>query len=215
LEERKSRLSLLTESGDFVPHSWGNGYQDQQFRWGRRLICSSESAGVDFLSRLVFRYPGPYHVTYVLEDNDGAPEFRRGRYISPNALTEAQLRIFLDEFRQFLEEDGRHNLMIRCAKTDGTVVYDQHDYFFVYGGIGDLLRELVDEGYQPRTYGLGRHGHQIGHDIEPLQRLMAFRRWQGGPLEATDTPRHRAGLFDYVMMKLRAIWNDWTNRAPD
>jgi hypothetical protein len=206
---------LLGESGDLSLFSWGNGYEIQHSRWGRRLICSSETPGVDFLRRLVFRYPGPFGITYVLEDNDGAPEFRRGRYHSPNLLTRAQLEIFLDDFREFFEEDGRHHLMVSCAKTNGMVVYDQHDYFFVYGGVDELVPKLICEGYQAREYELGRHGHRIGEELEPLRMLMSFREWKWRPLEVTDTTRHRAGRLEFAMMKLRAIWYNRTKRTPE
>lgn len=209
-----SRLFGVSADNEPEPFEWGHGYLLQEYGWGRRLMCSTDGDRIAFLERLMSRYPGPFQLKFILEDNQGVPEMPTGRYHSPLDLTATQISYFFHEFSEFLSTDGRHHLMISSA-TGGAVVYDQHDYFFVYGGIDELLQEFQAEGYTERDYRLGTHGHKVHSDVEPLRRLLRYWPWTWSQLEATDTSRHRVGLLRYAWLKVRAWWFDRTRKFPD
>lgn len=211
----RTKLMLVDDQKQLQDFSWGNGYCVQEYRWGKRILCSTDGDRMEFFLRLVSRNPGPYGLTYILEDNDRTPDFRRGRYIANAPMTFDQLKYFTDEFHEFLCEDGRHHLMVHCKATGGAVIYDQHDYYYVYGQLDALEIELSREGFEPRGYELAIHGHLINQDPAELHRLMQFRPWMWRELEATDTSREQVGLWQYIKMKSRAKWYDWTRKAPD
>ena len=168
-----------------------------------------------FLSGSLGDTPGPFLVTYVLEDNLKTPKFRRGRYVSSRSLSLPQTVYFLNEFRTFLAGDGRHGLIVNCLTSKGAVVYDQHDFFYVYGVLDSLIDELRSENCEERSYELPVHGHWIQDDSPELSRLMGFWHWTWKDLEATDTDSRREGLLRRIRMELRAWWFDRVNRTPD
>lgn len=212
-EEARSKVWIESEPGSLEPFAWGKGYELQVHDWGRRLLCSTDGDRIDFFLRLAGRYPGPFGFTYILEDSCGGA-YPEGRYVYGDELSQTQLEFFLRQFGEFLSWDGRHHLMLYCRTTSATIVYDQHDYYFVYGRVEELLRELEAEGHAPTSFVLGQHGHKMESDSAEFQRLMEFWPWIRQPLEITDTTPERVGWWQFTRMKIRAWWFKRTRKAP-
>jgi len=208
-----SKLSIL-ENGQAVAKQWGRGYELQEYGWGKRVRCSTDGDRIHFLLALLERYPGPFSVTYILEDATATPRVEEGRY-SRSGLTRNQVEFFLQTYSDFLQHDSRHHIFINCLSKAGAIFYDQHDYFYVYGSPDQLLLKLRSEGFLPMSYELGEHLHTFQNDPAPLYDLMEFWPWTYTPLELTDVTRPRIGLLRFAWLKLRACWFDRTSRAPD
>lgn len=165
------KLFVLDEQGNRQPKQWGNGWLLQEYSWGRRILCSTDDDRMSFMLSLISTYAGPYTVAYVLEDSAGLEGARMGRYeIGDRTLV--QVEHFLTEFGDLIQFDGRHHFHVGCP--DRTVVYDQHDYFFVYGDIDSLQSQLIERGYRELDYELGVHGHLMGPDVSLIRQLLDY-----------------------------------------
>lgn len=216
-EEESPPLTKLVLPGDQdepLSFSWGMAFDLHDRPWGKRLMCSTDGDRMAFFLRLVARTSGPFDLVYVLEDNTNSPQFAKGRYLSNSPLTLDQVKYFADEFHDFLCDDGRHHLVTRCTATNATVVYDQHDYYYVYGEAAALAAELESEGFVSRTFELGIHGHRIDVDSAELPRLLELRPWIWQELEAPDTSADQVGSFAYLKMRIRAKWKEFKWKPP-
>jgi hypothetical protein len=204
---------LVLDRNKPVPKIWGRGYELQEFRWGRRIRCSTDGDRVEFLRSLLDRYPGPFAITYVLEDKHRT-SYREGRYRSPS-LTRQQVDFFLEKFSDFIQNDGRHHIYVSCSTSGGAVIYDQHDFFFVYGSLDQHMLRLRSEGFRPTAYDLREHAHAIKGDSAALDELLRFWPWAYSPPEITDVTTSRIGILRFAWLKLKAWWHDRTRRVPD
>lgn len=203
------KLFILDEKGNRQPKQWGNGWLLQEFPWGRRILCSTVDDRMSFLLSLISAYPGPFKIAYVLEDNVGLEDAPMGRYeIKDRTLV--QVEHFVSEFGDLIQFDGRHHFHVGCP--DRTVVYDQHDYFLVYGDIDALQGLLIERGYRKLDYELGVHAHLMGPDVSPIRQLLDYWPWRWSGLEAPDTSAARVGKLEWFRLKVRAWRNEWRCR---
>jgi hypothetical protein len=211
--EPLAKLLAPDESGVMAPFTWGKAYRYETYYWGNRIMCSTDEDRIDWLVELASRYPGPFDLNYILEDESGRHNYPEGRYMKSSVSLD-QLKFFFHEFHDFLAFDGRHHVMVHCNTTRGMVVFDQHDYFYVYGGLDSLLQDLKQRGFIERSFVLGRHGHPIKEESPDLHRLMEFWPWNWRALEATDITKERLGFFQNLRLQIRSRWHSFTHRFP-
>jgi len=183
---RLAKLAVPAEGG-WTGHAHSHAYRLEPEGPGpARLVAAPDRDQVGLLIDLARTLPEPFHLVYVLLS---ARTLRPpGRYQATRPLARRPLEAFLARFRDFLEQDGRHNLWLGAAAEPSTLVYDQHDLLFLYGRL---------DAYQPvlRAAGMGEgpvvlpeiHRHQAHAAFDAAeQELMGSLEWTWNPLEPED-----------------------------
>lgn len=132
------------------------------------------------MRELAHQFGGPFQIMYVLTM---APRTGQvGRYQLLGVLPGEQLDRWLDFFREPLEQDGRHNLWVRCGDI-GHLVYDHHEVLYVYGDLELAERILVERGYELGECGSNfTHYHRCWEEFDPLVEYVVnsgnFQRYE-------------------------------------
>ncbi|RYG26182.1 hypothetical protein EON82_04280 [bacterium] len=181
-------LGRLDPEGEDVRHIPALTYRIQPTNGGgERLRIGVQGLSV-FRSLLSLLEP-PYWVLYVLiVPRTGGIE--PGRYQSPETVSSDKLDAFLDEFGDFLESDGRHELWMKSASTPGLLVYDRHEIVYGYGDLDRMKAVLEVEGYTPGEVDIPNpHSHHYHHqNDETLRRMIGEWNWAYSPLQPSDEP---------------------------
>ncbi len=129
----------------------------------------------------------PFGVLYMLVvPRDETPP---GRFQSPELLSREQCLSFLHDFREFLEQDGRHNLWVAAADQSSLIVYDRHNVLYAYGPLAKFEEILRGNGFtenkevrfpSPHTH----HYHAV-FDGQGTQ-LLTYWDWKVSPLRPSD-----------------------------
>jgi hypothetical protein len=121
---------VLDEELDFTyPDVW----TQQKTTGPDRLVIAPCQHQVELLIDLMAAMEGPFGLLYVLVVPRGGGV--AGRYQSPNPLDANQVRSFLNQFRDFIEGDGRHTFWIASTISSSMLVYDRHNVIYAYGEI--------------------------------------------------------------------------------
>ncbi len=139
----KEQLGAHLTSEDSHPHyRYPNVYELQPDR-----ILATVSAGhVDLVLKLVSNLPPPYEILYALL---AADEDSEGRYVWPSKLDFGAVSRFMNRYRDFFEQDARHDVWIRSEANEAQVVYDHHNVLYLYGERELFEGILVAEGLTP------------------------------------------------------------------
>ena len=184
----RPKLSVPVPGG-FAPHAHSHAFRSEDDSQGpARLVAAPDRDQVGLLIELSRTLPEPFIVIYVLLSMRTLRP--PGRYQTTTPVSREALESFLAEYRDFLEQDGRHHLWIGSAEEPSTLVYDQHQVLYLYGRLDAyaavLRRAGMDEGpvVIPSEH---RHDSHDAFDATE-QRLMAHFRWTWNPLEPEDDP---------------------------
>lgn len=186
----QAKLIITGPDGEPQPYKPRDAYVREQTYGVWRLAVSTGRPRMDFMLECAARYPGPFWITYVMESEGFGME--PGRYHGPTGQTITQIGYFLHQFAPFLESDGRHHIWVSCEATDGIIVYDQHDFFYLYQQLDEHESALAEAGFTndfeyPFTE---QHLHVFPPRTDGLeQELWKFWDWHYGPLALSDTFR--------------------------
>jgi hypothetical protein len=182
----RAKLSVPAPGG-LVPHAHSHAFRTESDAAGpARLVAAPDRGQVALLLELARTLPGPFLVIYVLLSTRGLRP--TGRYQTTRPISGEQLEGFLAEYREFLEQDGRHHLWIGSAVEPSTLVYDQHQVLYLYGRLeayAEVLRRAgMDEG--PVEIPV-EHRHESHDEFDATEhRLMGHFMWTWNPLEPDD-----------------------------
>jgi hypothetical protein len=137
------------------------------------------------LSELTSLLSPTFFVLYILHTSRCSLSL--ARYQSP-PLERDELECFIREFRDFLAEDGRHDLWIHSPASKSTLVWDRHNVIHAYGPLERFRSALVnlrfDEGEvvvpDPHV-----HYYHAQHDENEFKILSHFE-WRSSPLRPED-----------------------------
>jgi hypothetical protein len=172
------------------PWSFPDLWAREQTSGPERLILAPRSGEIDALLRLVEIVPEPIHLLYVLIV-PREPDYQPGRYQSPDPVTREEAKTFLLEFRDFLEQDGRHNLWLRSATSSAMLVFDRHKLIYAYGPLDEFQR--IAEGLALTEVPSSSirlpspHSHHYHPQFDPDEkRMMSLWSWHQTPLQDQD-----------------------------
>jgi hypothetical protein len=183
----------LYKFGDGMPKDQPWTYQNalaiEEPSGTQRLVIAPKSGHAGILERLIGIVPEPMQLLYVLVVPRG--EGDAGRYQSSEPQSHEQVRRFLDEFRTFLETDGRQNLWIRSESGSAMLIYDRHDLIYGYGPVDEWKEILKQIGLievpsasikipDPHS-----HHYHASCDAEASP-LLAYLEWHHTPLRDQD-----------------------------
>jgi hypothetical protein len=185
---RRPKLSVPGPGG-FAPHAHSHAWRSEDDGHGPpRLVAAPDRDQVGLLIELSRTLPEPFIIVYVLLSMRTLRP--PGRYQATRPVSRDELETFLGEFREFLEQDGRHHLWIGAAEEPSTLVYDQHQVLYLYGRLDEyaavLRRAGMDEG--PVIIPL-EHRHDSHDELDGAEhRLLSHLMWTWNPLEPEDDP---------------------------
>jgi hypothetical protein len=182
------RLSVRAGDGWGPPqpsHAFRREGEEEGFP---RLVAAPDRDHVGLLIELSRRLPEPFFILYVLLSSRCLRP--PGRYQTTRPVSRDALETFLDRFRAFLEQDGRHGLWVASAEEPSNLVWDQHGLLHLVGRLEEyepVLRAAgMDEG-PVEPPGEHRHEEHEAFDARESELLGAFH-WTWNPLEPGDDP---------------------------
>ena len=181
------RVKFSVAADDEAPHQYAKRFELQRLRDGSsRLVVGLQSSPLDLLKELALRLPEPFRVLYVLVVTR-SDAYDPGRYECPEEFSAAGLTAFLDEFAEFFEGDGRHQLWI-ASPSAGALVYDRHELIYAYGPLDSFERVLASRGFEQGVVAVpAPHAHHYRAEFDPLfTRLMERWPWAHSPLKPGD-----------------------------
>lgn len=114
-----------------------------------------------------------------------------GRYQSSEPQSREQVRVFLGEFGNFLETDGRRNLWIRSVADGARLVYDRHNLIYASGHLEEwklLLRQIGMKEVAAAAIKVpvphSHHYHKFFDQEE--HRLLSYMLWHQSSLREQD-----------------------------
>jgi len=185
--QRPYKLAAL-EGTAWVEHGHSHAFRREQTGPLERVVAAPHADQIGLLIELTRELPDPFQILYVLlASRRLRPE---GRYQAASPVSRDRMETFLDQFRGFLEQDGRHHLWIVSPEAAATVVYDHHQLIYAYGPLDDFERVLRQAGMdQGPIIVPSEHQHRYHPEMdEEEDRLMEHWPWSWFPLEPEDDP---------------------------
>jgi hypothetical protein len=188
-----SNTETLYKFGSMTPedHPWvyGNVWAIEDRTNTYRLVIAPAADHVKVLEHLIEVMPEPMWLLYLLVVPRGNVE--AGRYQSNDPQSRQQVRDFLQEFRVFLEADGRHNLWIRSVASTAMLVYDRHSLIYAYGLTEvwkPMLQQFGMNEVAPASIEVPdphSHHYNAAFDIEE-RRILGHLDWSHTPIREGD-----------------------------
>jgi len=173
------------DGGSDIPVEWPNVFVRERTTGPDPLAIAPREDAMGFLYDLAGFIGPEYFLLYVLIASRGQVE--RGRYESP-PLQLVDVQIFIEEFRDFLANDARHEFWIGSTSNAGMLVYDDHGIIFAYGPLDDFERFLVARGLASGGFEIpAPHTHYF-HALYDrcAARLLARWEWRRTALQRQD-----------------------------
>ena len=151
-----------------------------------RLIIAPSGDQAGLMIELASVLPEPFGILYVLLVSrcGNAP----GRYQSPYPIDRAEMEFFVNEFKAYFEQDGRHHIWITSVPADATIVYDNHNIVYAYGPLDEYIRLLDRRGLKEGTITIpAPHTHNYNPEFDSQEdKISAYWDWRQYPLSETD-----------------------------
>jgi hypothetical protein len=151
-----------------------------------RLIIAPASGHIDLIIELSRILPEPFGILYVLAVPRGGND--EGRYQSSAPASRAVMEAFLNNFRDFFENDARHHIWIASLPSNDTLVYDNHNVIYAYGELEKFKRILLNKGLTQGDVSFPVphvHSYNQKFDVEET-RVLSYAEWRKFPLEESD-----------------------------
>ena len=175
------------QDGNETEHAYRNAAERIRYRDGTEcLLVTSEGSLTDLMKELGRCLPGDWYFLYVLLITH--TEDQPGRYQSPPIECYDGVSALLDQYKPFLDGDGRHHLWLGSTTGAGTIVYDNHNRLFCYGPLAALLERL--RSFSAGTISIPTpHTHHYQAEFAERQRaLLREWEWRWFPLQDDDDP---------------------------
>lgn len=152
-----------------------------------RLVIAPSANHVSILVDLLQVMFEPFGILYVLVVPRSENE--AGRYQTANSVSREQTLEFLTRFRDYLENDGRHDIWLASMSDSGQLVYDRHNVIYAYGPLlefesilsGRGLTKVESVGFpSPHTH----HYHAVFDQDE--RDVFQHWHWTQSPLRGGD-----------------------------
>jgi hypothetical protein len=152
-----------------------------------RLVIAPSANQVSLMLDLLRVMPEPYGILYVLVVP--RTEAEAGRYQAEDFKPRNETESFLNRFKEFFENDGRHHIWIASPPGPDTLVYDRHNVIYGYGRVPEFERVVL-------AHGLSRveeikfpspHAHHYNEAFDGDEKdLLRYWPWLRSPLRGND-----------------------------
>jgi hypothetical protein len=136
-------------SGEELDFTYPDIWVQEKTTGPDRLAIAPRHKQAELLIDLMSTMNGPFGILYVLVVPRGGG--MAGRYQCPEPLNADDVQSFLNRFRRFLEEDGRHSLWIASVNSSSLLVYDRHNVIYAYGDLERFKQVLLRHSLEERV----------------------------------------------------------------
>lgn len=168
-------------------YEYPNIFAFEQTSGPGRLVIAPSANHVPILIDLLQLMPEPLGILYVLTVPRGGSE--PGRYQSATPLSKQQAVEFLEHFREYLENDGRHHIWVASMSSADLLVYDHHDVIYAYGALTEYENVLAGRGLEnvESVRFPSPHTHNYHAVFDQAERdLLRYWHWARSPLREED-----------------------------
>ncbi|CAN5518720.1 hypothetical protein BH10ACI1_BH10ACI1_23860 [soil metagenome] len=166
--------------------SYSNIWNVEKTSDSERLIIAPSSGQIDLIIELSRILPEPFGILYILTVPRGGNE--EGRYQSSAPASRAVMESFLNNFRDFFENDARHHIWIASLPSNAMLVYDKHNVIYAYGEIENFKPILLAKGLTQGDVSFPVphvHSYNPKFDAEET-RILSYAEWKKFPLAEND-----------------------------
>ncbi|WP_346354354.1 hypothetical protein [Azotosporobacter soli] len=168
-----------------IEHFYSNSYVVENTSDTNRLKVSLSKSHIATLIQLLEKMDGPFFLLYILHTPRTTAE--AARYQSAERSKEDAV-LLLQEFEEYLENDGRHDLWLHAPKSNTTLVYDRHNLLFLYG-LNTLQTEYVQQICSPveeiNIPTPHKHFYHAKYDAAE-EAILKHISWRKSPLTEQD-----------------------------
>jgi hypothetical protein len=181
------KFTKMSADNSFVDNQYGKIYEQEICSGYNRLKVGADEHQIELMLSLCGNLNPPYFILYVLVVPRG--EHEQGRYQSDLIEDISDVKAFLNEYRGFLETDGRHHIWIGTADNSGLIIYDQHNVVFCYGDLDAQILLLQNRGFKEMPFSFPvPHAHHYSEANDEFEtKLLQHWDWEVFPLTADDT----------------------------
>ena len=181
------KFTKMLPDNSFVDNEYGRIYEVEIYPGYSRLKIGADENQIDLMLRLCENLNPPYYILYVLVVP--RQEHQQGRYQSDILKSITDIKLFLDEYKEFLETDGRHHIWIGTVDNSSLLIYDQHNVIFCYGDLEQQIVLLQKDGFQEMPFSFPLpHAHRYNeHNDEFEEKILRHWDWEIFPLTDDDT----------------------------
>ena len=151
-----------------------------------RLIIAPASGHIDLIIELSRILPEPFGILYILSVPRGGND--EGRYQSSAPASRSVMEAFLNDFRDFFENDARHHIWIASLPSNAMLVYDKHNVIYAYGELEKFKQILVAKGLMQGDVSFPVphvHSYNPKFDAEEAK-ILSYAEWKKFPLAESD-----------------------------
>jgi hypothetical protein len=183
---------LVKFSGPDLNHSveftYRNIWQREEYPGWSRLVIGAREREIPLILELCRDMRGSFEVLYVLigPRTGHVP----GGYQNPEPIAYDTLELFLYNFQEYLEQDGRHHLWVMSRNNDGQFIFDNHNVVYAYGDLPRHESHLDAMGFVPGQVVIpSPHSHLYHQEFDSAEdELMKYWSWIKFSLEPSDDP---------------------------
>ena len=159
-------------------------YNVEQNSSYERIVLGLTQSHIDTMLDLIGVCNGPFYILYVLHTPHSCEQ---GRYQS-GELTYNEVSTLFNCYKDFFENDGRHDIWIHSPETNTTIVYDRHNLIYLYGFTGDHLHIIDRMGLKKESVNIPcPHVHCYNSEYDNFEpKLINEYRWKRTPLHEAD-----------------------------
>lgn len=145
-------------------------YDIEQSSSYERIIIGLAKDHIDMILELTVVLSEPFYMLYVL--HSPRTENKSGRYQS-NSLAYSEIEKMLNQFKEFFENDSRHDLWVHSPKTNTTIVYDRHNRIYLYGFTDKHIHLIKKMGLQEDTVSIPYpHVHNYNAEYDNFEHKL-------------------------------------------
>lgn len=183
----RPKFATPNQSGEPVAHDYGNVFFRQPCGDSERLVIGPTDGHVQLLGSLASAFKShEFYVLYVLllSHSERSP----GRYQSPIISGHDELQRFVNCFRDFFENDGRHHLWIASPTSSDLLVYDHHEVIYAYGNLDSFENVVTSKDFRNSEFWFPSphsHGYEPANATSEDE-LIDYFDWQYFELQPGD-----------------------------
>lgn len=181
------KFTKMLPNDTLVNNEYGEIFEIETTDSYRRIKVAADNNQVDLMLKLCSNLTPPYFVLYVLVISRIKNE--PGRYQSKQIESLNEVEIFLNEFKDYIQTDGRHHIWIGTVDNSGLLIYDQHNVIFCYGQFEQQLITLRKESFKELPFSFPvPHAHSYNLENDKFEeQILKYWDWEKHQLTVQDT----------------------------
>ncbi len=175
-----AKLGAWDPINAWSPVTWADNFTHESISGVSRLLVAPRQP-LDFVSKVLSVYGERFRLVYLLVTPPDGYKFSRYEI---EQITLNDVQSLLLEFGEFLGRDARHHVWLHALDGGGTIIWDEHDWVYLYGHLNSATQFLETEGF---TEGKPEIPFPHLHNEDPeqtpeMERLLAALPWVQTPV---------------------------------